>query len=84
MSAQSVSIAKERLKSLLVSDRIQCTPDAVERMKADLYYTVSKYMEIKPEDFDVSITHSDIHIKYRQHPDALQQRDAAGYTGENN
>lgn len=64
MSTPSVSIAKERLRSLLVSDRIQCAPDAAERLTADLYYTVSKYMEIKPENFHIEITRSDIHIKY--------------------
>ena len=50
MSVSSVSIAKERLRNLLVSDRIQCTPDAVERLTTDLYHTVSKYMEIEQEE----------------------------------
>ena len=64
MSAQSVFIARERLKNLLVSDRVQCAPDAVERLTKELYQTVSKYMEIKPEDFSIEITRSDIHIRY--------------------
>ena len=41
MSVHSVSIAKERLKNLLITDRIQCTPDAADRLTKDLYYTVS-------------------------------------------
>ncbi|HIZ82117.1 MAG TPA: cell division topological specificity factor MinE [Candidatus Mediterraneibacter pullistercoris] len=64
MSVSSVSIAKERLRNLLVSDRIQCTPDAVERLTTDLYHTVSKYMEIEQEDLDIKITRNDIHIRY--------------------
>ena len=64
MSMPSVSIAKERLKNLLISDRMQCTPDMVEQLSQDLYHTVSKYMELKPDDFNIEITRTDIHIKY--------------------
>lgn len=64
MSMPSVSIAKERLKNLLISDRIQCTPDMVEQLSHDLYHTVSKYVEIKPDGFNIEITRTDIHIKY--------------------
>ena len=64
MSVQSVFIARERLKNLLVSDRVQCTPDAVERLTKELYQTVSKYMEIEPGQIDIEITRTDIHIKY--------------------
>lgn len=64
MGARSVHVAKERLKNPLTADRMQCAPDAVERLPADLYHTVSKYVEIRPEDFHVEITRTDIHIKY--------------------
>lgn len=64
MSVHSVSVAKERLKNLLISDRIQCAPDAVDRLSNDLYHTVSKYMEIRRENFDITVTRTDIHIKY--------------------
>lgn len=64
MSVHSVFIAKERLKHLLITDRIQCTPDAVDRLSKDLYYTVSKYMEVTPDDFNIEITRTDIHIRY--------------------
>ena len=64
MSVHSVFVAKERLKNLLIADRMQCTPDAADRLTKDLYLTVSKYMEITPEYIDIEITRSDIHIKY--------------------
>ena len=64
MSVHSVSVAKERLKNLLVSDRMQCTPETVCRLEGDLYHTVSKYVEVRREDFDVTVTRTDIHIKY--------------------
>ena len=58
----SVSIAKERLKLLLVSDRANCTPDTFEKLKEELYYTISKYIEITPEMFEVDMTPSNISI----------------------
>ena len=64
MGVPSVSIARERLRNLLISDRIQCAPDAVDRLSSDPYHTVSKYVEIKPEDFRIEITRTDIHIRY--------------------
>lgn len=59
----SVSIAKDRLKVLLISDRVNCTPDTFEKLRDELYLTVSKYMEIAPEVFDVEITQTNISIK---------------------
>ena len=43
----SVTIAKDRLKSLLVSDRVSCTPETFEKIQSELYQTISKYLEIK-------------------------------------
>lgn len=59
----SVFIAKDRLKVLLVSDRVNCTPDAFEKIKLELYKTISKYLDVAPEHFDVEISRTDIHIK---------------------
>lgn len=58
----SVTIAKDRLKSLLVSDRVNCTPETFEKIHSDLYQTISKYIEIIPEEFDIKMTRSYIHI----------------------
>lgn len=62
MKNGSVVIAKDRLKSLLVSDRTNCTPDTFEKIQSDLFQTASRYFEILPEEFDVKITSSYIHI----------------------
>lgn len=64
MSVPSVRIAKERIVNLLVTDRLQCAPGTAEDLSRDLFHTMSKYMEIRPECFQVRITRSDIHIKY--------------------
>ena len=61
--SNSVSIAKDRIKALLVSDRVNCTPDTFEKVQTELYKTISKYIEIIPEEFDVKITRSYIYIK---------------------
>ena len=61
--SNSVSVAKDRIKALLVSDRVNCTPDTFEKVQTELYKTISKYMEIVPEEFDVKITRSYIYIK---------------------
>ncbi len=60
----SVGIAKERLKTLLTADRMNCTPDTADKLSMDLYHTVSKYIEVSPDQFEVRITRSEIHIKY--------------------
>ena len=59
----SVEIAKERVRSLVVADRMKCTPDIVEKMSNDIYIAISKYIDIKPEQLDIEISRSDIHIK---------------------
>lgn len=59
----SVLIAKDRLKILLVSDRVNCTPDAFEKIKLELFHTISKYIDVTPDTFEVQITRTDMHIK---------------------
>ena len=63
MKNSSVSIAKNRLKNLLVSDRVNCTPDSFEKIRLELMKTISKYIEINPAEFDVHVTRSHIYIK---------------------
>lgn len=59
----SVSIAKDRLKVLVISDRVQCNSGAYEKICHELYQSLSKYIEITPEEFDVSITRTHVHIR---------------------
>ena len=60
----SVPIAKNRLKSLLVSDRMHCTPDQFEKLTKDLYFTFSKYIEVNEDIFHLSIEEHSIHISF--------------------
>jgi len=60
--SNSVMIAKERLKTVLVSDRINCTPDTLTFFEKELYKTISKYMNVEKELFSVHITRNTIII----------------------
>lgn len=58
----SVYIARERLKNLIVTDRVQCQPNTYELLYSELYRTISKYMKVTENQFDVEITRSKILI----------------------
>ncbi|MFI3172125.1 MAG: cell division topological specificity factor MinE [Eubacteriales bacterium] len=60
----SVTIAKQRLKQLLYADRSNCTPELISQMKDDLYHTISKYIEIEPDHFELTLTRKEMYIKY--------------------
>ena len=52
----SCQIAKDRLKILLISDRVNCSPDMLELIKADITKVISKYMKIDAENMDIQIS----------------------------
>ena len=55
------TIAKDRLKLVLVSDRAGCSPEVMEKIKNDIIAVISKYIEIDLDGLDIKIT---------QNPDA--------------
>ncbi|MCR5609275.1 MAG: cell division topological specificity factor MinE [Lachnospiraceae bacterium] len=56
----SGSIAKNRLKLVLVSDRANCSPDIMEQIKNDIINVLSKYLEIDQEGLDIKISQTDV------------------------
>ena len=60
----SVSIAKDRIKALIISDRGHCTPDAYENICRELYSSLSKYMELTEDDFRVDINRTQVIITF--------------------
>ncbi len=54
----SKSIAKDRLKVLLISDRVDCSPEMMEMIKNDIIRVISKYMEINEQETDIHIKQS--------------------------
>ncbi len=47
-------IAKERLRIVIVQDRIGLTAETLEKMKGDLIQLFSKYVDIDPDNMDIS------------------------------
>ena len=56
----SGSVAKDRLKLLLVSERADCSPEMMEMIKNDIIKVISKYLEVDTEGLDIQITKSDM------------------------
>lgn len=52
----SRQVAKDRLKILLISDRVNCSPEMVELIKKDITKVISKYMKIDTENMEIQIS----------------------------
>jgi len=53
----SGSVAKERLKLVLIDDRANCSTDLLEMMKNDIMQVIAKYMDIDDAaDMDINIS----------------------------
>ncbi len=52
----SGTIAIDRLKLLLVSERVDCSPEVMEMLRNDMIQVISKYMLIDTNGFDIRIT----------------------------
>lgn len=55
----SKQIAKERLRLVLVHDRVNVSPSLLEALKEDLLEVISKYMEIEETGLEVNLDKSD-------------------------
>ena len=51
-------VAKDRLLHVLISDRVNCSPEVLDMIKNDIVKIISKYMEIDTEGLDIQITQS--------------------------
>ena len=58
-NANSGSVAKDRLKLVLVSDRAGCSPEIMEALKNDIIKVISKYMEIDTDNLNIQITQTE-------------------------
>ena len=53
---KSKEIAKDRLKILLISDRVNCSPEMMEMIKNDIAKVISKYMKIGTQTMEIQIS----------------------------
>lgn len=51
----SCRVAKDRLKILLITDRVNCSPELMELIKKDITKVISKYMKIDTDNMDIQI-----------------------------
>jgi len=54
--SSSKDVAKDRLKLVLVHDRVNCSTQVLEMLKTDIIRVISNYMEIDEEELDIQIT----------------------------
>ena len=52
----SKEIAKDRLKILLISDRVNCSAETLEMIKHDIAKVISKYMKIDVNSMEIQIS----------------------------
>ncbi len=52
----SKNVAKDRLKLVLVHDRVNCSSQVLEMLKTDIIKVISNYMEIDNDELDIQIT----------------------------
>ena len=64
----SRQIAKDRLKILLISDRVNCTPQTMELIKMDIAKVISKYMKIDTDSMEIEISNTSSKGKKVKHP----------------
>ena len=55
-SNTSKNVAKERLKLVLVHDRIDCSPQLLEAIKDDILKVISSYAEIDEEGLEIKMS----------------------------
>ena len=60
----SVSIAKNRLKSLLTTDRVLCLPDSYDHISREIYNVLSKYIDVTEDKFQIEIERSRLIIYF--------------------
>jgi cell division topological specificity factor len=54
---KSANSAKERLQLVLIHDRIDLTPAALESLKDDLIAAISKHIDIDPSSVRIEMEH---------------------------
>lgn len=57
-SSRSKDIAKERLRLVLVHDRVNVSPQFMEILKDDMIRVISNYMDINEKDMEINLTNS--------------------------
>jgi len=54
--ATSKDVARDRLKLVLMHDRVNCSPDLLEMIKNDIMAVLAKYVDIDDMALDINIS----------------------------
>ena len=57
-SKTSKSVAKERLKLVLVHDRVDCSPQLLDLIKDDILKVIANYAEIEENGLEIKMSKS--------------------------
>ena len=64
----SREVAKDRLKILLISDRVNCSPEILEMIKKDIAEVISRYMKIDTNNMEIQISKASTRRPLRSTP----------------
>jgi cell division topological specificity factor len=72
---KSKSVAKDRLKLVLIHDRADCSSEILEMIKTDIIEVINRYMEVDEDGLEIKIgstrsehTHSPVPALYANIP----------------
>ena len=54
--ATSKDVARDRLKLVLMHDRVNCAPDLLEMIKSEIMAVLAKYVDVGEMDLDMQIS----------------------------
>ena len=57
---RSAGYARDRMKMLLVSERIDCSPQMIKMLRNDLIHTVKRYVKIEEEQVRIGISQNTV------------------------
>ena len=53
---RSAGYARDRMKLLLISERIECSPQMIKMLRSDLIHTVKKYVVVEEDQVRIKIS----------------------------
>lgn len=64
----SREVARDRLKILLISDRVNCSPEVMDMIKQDIARVISRYMMIDTDNMEIQISKSSVRGRGGRNP----------------
>nr|WP_330377495.1 cell division topological specificity factor MinE [Cellulosilyticum ruminicola] len=69
---KSSEVAKDRLKLVLIHDRMNCSTELLEMMRTDILAVISKYVDIDTEELNIQISNMEYEEDGKKAPIYLQ------------